>query len=474
MAAAIENNTLYRFRSIDRLLKGKKELENQSIFFAPPEILNDPVEGFRDIYFRGDKVMWESLLINYLLSLTVFTLDYLTFGEDEILDDNLRGLPSIDDVHENLQVEFKIISKSFIQSPEIQDLINNIIKYREKVSQQELSYYLSIIHLFSLSMIFNHLHKINAIKENLFSQLDIDISKRLNAQYFENTNRLIEEHGENTNELIIEQHNHFLFQMSLLLDLNGSIRKPNKKTLFNTFPQKFIQKLEQVMYPNWFTACFMSRATNSSIWGNYGDNHKGACLVFETEVDESTKPYLTLDNTIVGAGSKGKIFGSSRMHFEEMQYCHKQDAINFFDSIGQVPMGKLYSSWFVSDDGKVSSNIPKFDETWRGEYWGEFDKSITKKTIDWKYENEFRLIIRNMFGSYPNTGATLNYSFKSLKGIIFGIKTSEEDKHEVIKIIEKKVRENEQYDFKFYQAYYCRSSGIIKHTELSMLKFKSE
>jgi hypothetical protein len=474
MATAIENNTLYRFRSMDKLLNGYKELESQSIFFAPPEILNDPVEGFRDIYFRGDKVMWERLLINYLLSLTVFTLDYLTFGEDKILDDNHRGLPSIDDVHDNLQVEFKIISKSFIQSPEIQGLINNIIKYREKVSQQELSYYLSIIHLFSLNIIYNHLHKINVIKENLFKQLDVDISNKLNAQYFEDTNRLIENYGENANEILIEQHNHFLIQMSLLLDLNDPTRKPNKKTLFHTFPQKFILKLEQVMYPNWFTACFMSRATNSSVWGNYGDNHKGACLVFETEIDDSTKPYIALNNAIVGADLKGKIFRTVRMHFEEMHYCHKQDGINFFDSIGQVPMGKLYSSWFVSDDGKLSSNTPKDDETWRDKYWGEFDKSITKKTKDWEYENEFRLIIRNMFGSYPNVGATLNYSFKSLKGIIFGIKTSEEDKHQVIKIVEKKVHESKHYDFKFYQAYYCRSSGIIKHTELSMLKFKSE
>jgi hypothetical protein len=39
----------YRFSSIEKL-------ENQSVLFASPEKLNDPVEGFRDIYWHGDLI----------------------------------------------------------------------------------------------------------------------------------------------------------------------------------------------------------------------------------------------------------------------------------------------------------------------------------------------------------------------------------------------------------------------------------
>ncbi len=73
-------------------------------------------------------------------------------------------------------------------------------------------------------------------------------------------------------------------------------------------------------------------------------------------------------------------------------------------------------------------------------------------------------------GSYPNEGFTLNYSFKSLKGIIFGIKTSIADKQEIIRIIHEKQVEHNHYDLEFYQAYFCRRSGEIKHKKMGLIK----
>jgi hypothetical protein len=49
---------LYRFRPIDRLLE-KNELRKQEIFFAKPENLNDPMEGFRDVFWKGDEIVWQ-------------------------------------------------------------------------------------------------------------------------------------------------------------------------------------------------------------------------------------------------------------------------------------------------------------------------------------------------------------------------------------------------------------------------------
>ena len=55
----------FRFRSIDALLDKYHELEKQTIYFASPEELNDPMEGFRDIVWRGDKIVWINLLRHY-------------------------------------------------------------------------------------------------------------------------------------------------------------------------------------------------------------------------------------------------------------------------------------------------------------------------------------------------------------------------------------------------------------------------
>ena len=48
---------VYRFRTMDNLLGEHQELKKQEIYFANPEQLNDPMEGLRDIFWRGDKIV---------------------------------------------------------------------------------------------------------------------------------------------------------------------------------------------------------------------------------------------------------------------------------------------------------------------------------------------------------------------------------------------------------------------------------
>ncbi len=65
----------------------------------------------------------------------------------------------------------------------------------------------------------------------------------------------------------------------------------------------------------------------------------------------------------------------------------------------------------------------------------------------------------------------LKYNFNDLEGIIFGIRTSLDDKLKISKIIEKKCKELGRTDFKFYQAYFSRQRGKIEYSEMSLLKF---
>lgn len=51
-------NAVFRYRPIDALLGERDELERQTVYFAPPEYLNDPMEGLRQIYWRGDRITW--------------------------------------------------------------------------------------------------------------------------------------------------------------------------------------------------------------------------------------------------------------------------------------------------------------------------------------------------------------------------------------------------------------------------------
>jgi hypothetical protein len=60
---------LYRFRSTLAVLDGFEELNKQEIYFSPPDQLNDPMEGYKDVFWSGDRIVWQNLLRHYVLCL---------------------------------------------------------------------------------------------------------------------------------------------------------------------------------------------------------------------------------------------------------------------------------------------------------------------------------------------------------------------------------------------------------------------
>src|SRR5580692_7418875 len=73
---------LYRFRPIDAVLDRYEELAKQEIYFSPPEDLNDPMEGYKDVFWLGDRIVWRNLLRHYLLCLLKTTAVCLMAGPD--------------------------------------------------------------------------------------------------------------------------------------------------------------------------------------------------------------------------------------------------------------------------------------------------------------------------------------------------------------------------------------------------------
>jgi len=465
-------DTFYRFRSVDNLFGQYEELEKQSIFFAAPHLLNDPVEGFKDIYWQGDRILWTNLFNHYLLCLMKWCVEFLIIGDEFDLDKHFDACVTLDDLPENFQAEFAIVSESFIGSEYIQNLIDGISNYRDSIGENELERYLRMVHPFALYCIYERLKEISAVPNNIFKEIDYSKLNRINDSYFKDLKILEAKYGKGKAQEIQNKSTLFYAQSDVFFAFVSKLPKFRRKLFTSAFARLYVQKLEQLMFPDWFTACFMSDCTNSSVWGHYGKNHTGVCMVFSAEMDNEGHSYLSLDNTIKGWSRNGAIKGKSSFKFHPIEYEQKYEPINFFETIGRLPMPSIYRGWY-SWNGVLSSLAENYHVDWSSqEYWNKFYQSVTKKTKDWKYENEYRLLINNMNGSYSQEDTTLQYDFKSLKGIIFGIKTSDEDKLRVIDLMEKKVRLHNHYDFSFYQAYYCRNDGDIKHYEISYLKFK--
>ena len=64
----------------------------------------------------------------------------------------------------------------------------------------------------------------------------------------------------------------------------------------------------------------------------------------------------------------------------------------------------------------------------------------------------------------------LKYRFEDLQGIIFGIKTTTQDKAALIRILQQKCKATGRKDFELLQAYYARRTGKIVATPWDLVK----
>jgi hypothetical protein len=63
----------------------------------------------------------------------------------------------------------------------------------------------------------------------------------------------------------------------------------------------------------------------------------------------------------------------------------------------------------------------------------------------------------------------MKYAFEDLEGIVFGIKTSDSNKREIIRIVRRKCAEAGRKDFEFLQAYRSPDGKGIKTYPLGLL-----
>lgn len=476
------NERLYRFRPVDTLLGDRKELEKQTVYFAAPSQLNDPMEGFRDIYWAGDEIVWKALVKNYLVCLERVYAICILNGEDHPFDPiDIAPLWSQDFVtpaHEELLNE---IFNAFKKELDILSYIKKIAASSRQIRRVELSLHLDAIHPFALSVIHDcfvrkgltssrsfsteELRNIGRSRLTTFSTMldQIEALEKKDAEKRPSAEHLFE---------ILQRH---LAQIDLIAIYNKQIddEKKNKNLLFMYFPGKYLRAIEEVIYPSWYTACFMSNCSDSAVWGHYGGSHKEVCLIFSTK-EHNGKKFLKLKGQI-GLGGSGPIVDFRDYEFLPISYSHDYVAVDFFQSLGRFNIAHLRKFWYTGDDGQLSAcanTVFGSEATWRQGYWDRFIRGVTTKLDAWRYESEYRLVlVGNLLDFSIPQNRTLNYEFSDLEGIIFGIETPQEKKLAISRVIEEKCRAVGRKDFKFYQAFYSREKACIDHYELRFLKF---
>ena len=471
---------MYRFRSIDNLLGRYKELEKQEIYFASPDELNDPIEGFLDIFWQGDAIVWKNFFKHYLLCLKQVCLLVVLSNDNEIIDG--KDIP----IHspypkkptkERTAITDELLEK-FLKEPIIEDLLQELSNRKTQIRRPELLQYFKIIHVQAIDSITNIFSKYELIiipkQKQRFSSI---FRKKFKLQeIFSQMERLKKEykHVPSINDALFSATKN----VGMQLDLIDSYRRKNDDTpdklnfIYKDFVESYLEKIEELMYPQWYTACFMSECTNSSVWGNYGDNHKGVCLIFKAhKTDDELKLNL---RTTYGWNESGAQVGMRPHAFHKVSYESKHVQIDFFKSLGRLPVHSLEYQWYTNEKGDLSNcsePIQYPQDSWHQKYWNNFYLGITSKLKDWDYEKEYRLIVNDMLYGYSDKkNRVLKYDFNDLEGLIFGIKTSKSDKIKIIEIIKEKCKLNNRKKFNFHQAFYDNKKGKIEYQKLDMLR----
>lgn len=473
---------LYRFRPLKRLIEGG-ELRNQEIYFASPDQLNDPMEGFRDVFWKGDAIVWSNFFRHYVICVDNAFEQFLLCAENQSIEWQHIPVFSYGDISDGVphkKIEEKILGE-FNADPSIKRLIAALADHPFPIRRNELAAHLRAVHLLALNIVRDvcarwgiHPEVPNAHSLIESARKSIDLTTETLGKFREAAKEHpVDEHQ--IDQFYVARQS-IAAQLDMINFYSGRVdfSQANRNFVCLTFPDEYVKQVETLVYPEWYAACFMRDCRNSAIWGSYGDNHTAVCLKFRA-TDVTHKPGLRLRRP-VAMSMDGPVVDFAEHPFKQITYESEHLPVDFFRSLGRFPIPVLRKHWYSDEKGNHSpcgEEIFRADASWRERYWESFHHAITRKLKDWSPEEEFRLILDNFFWNFRDPATRkLNYHFADLSGVIFGIKTPMKEKLEICKIIEEKCRHENRTDFKFYQAYYSRSTGTIEHAEIGLLKFK--
>ncbi|MFK3941961.1 DUF2971 domain-containing protein [Pseudomonas monteilii] len=466
---------LYRFRTADRLLGTEAtkckdaipgELEKLEIYFAPPEQLNDPLEGYKEIYWSGDEIVWKNFFRHYLLVLAIRSWQCdasVRLGvplPKELPTDKFPG-----NLAPELLAAYTEMDMLLNSSDVIQGYIKAFARNENKHYRPEVAFYLATLHTRFLSIVLfvNNKHGLSGSYEieipvDPLGDADLHWQAISNIEAYDGKSRDTQSY-----EKIALLRSTFEIKTAHVMPGYDQ----GARDLITAFAPRYLDQIEYLMHPQWYVACFMKECKNSAIWGSYGDNHRGICLKYRV-LGEA--PYMNMEmNRPAGLGRNGVIYSFQNMPFKEVFYNRDYTEIDFFKFLGNVPNAALGGFWYDDGQGNLSTKSEWFktDSTkLRDEHRANIDLSLTSKLPQWESEQEYRLILNSHQDLSDKKHRILKYRFSSLVGVIFGIKTPLEHKLKTIRIIRGHCELSGIESFNFYQAYYNPVSKSIEHALL--------
>ena len=205
---------------------------------------------------------------------------------------------------------------------------------------------------------------------------------------------------------------------------------------------------------------------STSMWGIYGDKNKGISLIYKVNNnkfyihdEESMKKQEEIEYEI-----KPVMYGKTYEKINFFKYNYFKFFIEFNNFWYMDSITKKKSKFYFKKAVNDVIELEKSNELYK--LYNQHNQVILnnyrKKTKEWVYEKEYRIIVQTKEKIYK-------YHFQDLHGIIFGIGTPYEAKQKIVKIILDKCKENNRdiTDFHFYQAYFNPETNKIEKYEIN-------
>lgn len=469
----------YRYRPISAVLDGFHELENQEIYFSTTDELNDPMEGFKDLFWQGDEIVWRNFLKHYVLCLLQMAYYTFTAGQEfdrKVIDNVVFWVP--DELPDAPIREIYVgIVAEFLAEPAVATFLEVMGKRTSPIRRNELTTYLRPLHGFALKLILQ-----DFLKRQLLTQekdgppaprgeelRKATIALMKSASEFETPEQA--EAAFADIEATIQQH-------FLIGEYNFKDRETKFGLAFlsNRFPPAYVDALKGLVHRDWYVACFAKAPENHSMWSTYAGGHRGVCLMFKTEPNARGNPSLPLERVIGIGGSKN---GPTTYHkdyvpqeLREVQYSGKYPAIDFFRSLGTIREMYMNNFWYRGEDGKFSvcrEAVYSDNDAWRASYWETFSESALRKTPEWAHEEEYRVVAHSGIDMHEVDKRKFKYRFEDLAGIVFGAGTDTEAKLKIMRIVDTKCAATKRTDFEFFEIRYLPTESRFQLFPLDLL-----
>lgn len=471
-----EQIKFYRFRSVQALLDWG-EIEDEYIYLSPKDDLNDPQEGYLNLVFQGDSIVWSNFFKNYIFSLYSVWFKLILSGEEhtkEMLEDDIYVSfdPTLKDgMSRNYNWIFPKLCRMFFKESVIQKLIKSLSTQEKKFSQSELAPLMFYAHVVLLQKLICLSIRHGIISPKPISALILDYvcsvkfakkQIKIISEIIKNNKgkrRILNKKNKQINRIISKGSN----------ELGEMIVSPVNKNLdiLIKFSKIYINKLTQLVSPDCYVASFATGYSNPLMWAHYGDSGKGACLIFTIDFKEGDSPYLLPQKE---NNRKIKCDGLKMRKVKYIKTLGERGNFNFFSNL--CSRGELFlKQWFYLDGAK-SNMIEKhwsFKKNGKKKYIKKIYRALRNKYKQYDYEDEYRTVILS-FDRDDYVSKEISkwkYKFDNLTGIIFGVRTEEKVKSEIIRIINDKCKKYKIKNFNFYQAI-DDNEGEIKIGKISL------